>query len=91
MLKRKAYQGWRIRRYKTAGTSRQRARRSGKTTLVRQFAAKTAISPRRGELLRQQDCQRDGHEGDRADDLLLRLSGMAEELEAGKTLVFLDG
>ena len=93
MLKRKAYQrleDWK--RYKTKQTLLVKgARQVGKTTLVRQFAADNYEILAEVNFFDNKTAKETVMRAIDADDLLLRLSVLSgKELEAGKTLVFLD-
>ncbi len=65
------------------------ARQVGKT-LVEPVCRRQLWDPRRGELLRQQDCQRDGHEGDWCWWPATTSFSAGKNWKAGKTLVFTD-
>ena len=93
MLKRKAYQrleDWK--RYKTKQALLVKgARQVGKTTLVRQFAADNYGILAEVNFFDNKTAKETVMRAIDADDLLLRLSVLSgKELEAGKTLVFLD-
>ena len=93
MLKRKAYQrleDWK--RYKTKQALLVKgARQVGKTTLVRQFAADNYEILAEVNFFDNKTAKETVMRAIDADDLLLRLSVLSgKELEAGKTLVFLD-